>query len=114
MAQETRGTPVPEQPPKTPTVVTDAVAGVLRPEYRSSFTLIAALAALIALFFFGVASIEKFVDGRVELKIAAQKIVTEDHEKRLGKIEEKLGSMTDVLAEIRADVKVMRAQMERK
>lgn len=92
----------------------EQISSVLGAEYKKPFRVfIAVLVGFIA-FFMGVRGVEGFVDGRVDMKLAAQKVVSDDHEKRLTKIEEKLGSMNDVLSEIRSDVKVMRAQMERK
>lgn len=95
-------------------MASEQVSAVLGPEYKKSFRMFMAVLVGFIAFFMGVRGVEGFVDGRVDIKMAAQKTITEDHEKRLTKIEEKLGNMNDVLAEIRSDVKVMRAQMERK
>lgn len=94
--------------------MSDPVASVIAPDYKKPFMLLVAVIATIVLVLAGLSKVESMVDGRIDIKLAAQKQATEDHEKRLTKIEEKLGSMTDVLAEIRADVKVLRAQTERK
>lgn len=88
----------------------DPVNAVLGSDFRKPFMLLVAVVSTVVVIVVGLTKAESFVDGRVELKLATQKIVAEDHEKRLTKIEEKLGSMTEVLAEIRADVKVLRAQ----
>ena len=92
----------------------DPVGAVLGPDYKKPFTLIVAIVSTVAFVVLGLSKIESMVDGRIDMKLAAQRIVSDDHEKRLTKIEEKLGSMTEVLSEIRSDVKVMRAQMEKR
>jgi hypothetical protein len=92
----------------------ESISSVLAPESRGPFKLIAAIIAGVAVLLGILGYVERMVDGRIEIKLAAQKQQVEDHEKRLGKIEEKLGGMSDVLSEIRADVKVLRVQMERK
>lgn len=93
-------------------MATNDISAVIGPEFRKPFALLVALCASVGVLLFGISSAENFVDGRVELKIAEQRRTVDEHEKRLTKIEEKLGSMNDVLAEIRADVKVLRATME--
>ena len=95
-----------------PAPSTDPVGAVLGPEYRRPFTLLVAIVSTVALVILGLSKVESMVDERIDIKLAAQQIMVADHEKRLVKIEEKLGSMTEVLAEIRADVKVMRVQLE--
>lgn len=94
--------------------MSEQVSEVLAAGYKKPFSLFVALVAAFIAFFVGIRSIESFVDGRVDMKLSAARVTVEDHEKRLTKIEERLGSMTEVLSDIRADVKVMRAQMERK
>ena len=90
----------------------EPVVAVLGSDYKKPFMLLVAVLTTVIGVMFGLSKAETFVDGRVELKIASQRQVTDEHEKRLTKIEEKLGSMGDVLADIRADVKVMRVQLE--
>ncbi len=90
------------------------VSAVLDPDYKKPFTVIIAIVTLVSFALMGITYIERVVDGRIDIKLASQKQAVEDHEKRLSKIEEKLGSMTEVLSEIRADVKVLRVQMEKK
>jgi len=90
------------------------VSAVLDPDYKKPFTVIIAIVTLISVAMMGIGYIERVVDGRIDIKLTAQKQQVEDHEKRLSKIEEKLGGMSDVLAEIRSDVKVLRVQMEKR
>jgi hypothetical protein len=92
----------------------ESISSVLAPESRGPFRVVVAIIVTIGVFLAILGYVERMVDGRIEMKLAAQKQAVEDHEKRLGKIEEKLGGMSDVLAEIRADVKVLRVQMEKK
>ena len=92
----------------------ESISSVLAPESRGPFKVVVAILVTIGLFLGILGYVERMVDGRIEMKLATQKQQVEDHEKRLGKIEEKLGGMSDVLSEIRADVKVLRVQMERK
>lgn len=90
----------------------EPVAAVLGNDFKKPFMLLVAIVTTVIAVMFGLSKAEGFVDGRVELKISSQRQVTEDHEKRLTKIEEKLGVMGEVLNDIRADVKVMRVQLE--
>lgn len=92
----------------------DNIGAVISPDYKRPFVFLIASISIITAVILGLSKVESMVDGRIDIKLAAQKLTVDDHEKRLTKIEEKLGSMTDVLAEIRADVKVMRAQMEKR
>ena len=91
----------------------DTIPQVLGSEYKKPFALIAALAAAAALILFGVSSVEKFVDGRIELKLSDQKRQQEEQRKRLDQIETQFSAMKDTLFEIRADVRVLRARFER-
>ena len=93
--------------------MSDPIVAVLGPDFKKPFMVIVALCSVFILFFLGVRGIEGFIDGRIDMRLSAQRQITEDHEKRLTKIEEKLGSMGEVLNDIRADVKVLRAKMER-
>jgi hypothetical protein len=90
----------------------DPVESVLGAGYKKPFVFFMAAVSIVVAVILGLSKIESMVDGRIDIKLAAQRMAVEDHEKRLTKIEEKLGNMTDVLADIRADVKVMRAQLE--
>lgn len=92
----------------------DPVASVIAPDYKKPFVFLMAAISIVVAVILGLSKVESMVDGRIEIKLAASRMVVEDHEKRLTKIEEKLGSMGEVLAEIRSDVKVLRAQSERK
>ena len=92
----------------------DPVASVIAPDYKKPFVFLMAAISIVVAVILGLSKVESMVDGRIEIKLAAQRMVTDDHEKRLTKIEEKLGSMGEVLAEIRSDVKVLRAQSERR
>ena len=77
----------------------DPVADVIASDYKKPFVFFMAAVSIVVAVILGLSKIE---------------IMVADHEKRLVKIEEKLGSMGDVLAEIRSDVKVLRAQSERR
>jgi hypothetical protein len=92
----------------------DPVASVIAPDYRKPFVFLMAAVSIVVAVILGLSKVESMVDERIDIKLAAQQITVADHEKRLTKIEEKLGSMGEVLAEIRSDVKVLRAQGERK
>jgi len=94
--------------------MSDPVGAVLANDFKKPFMVLVAVISTVIIIVAGLSKFESMVDGRIDIKLAAQKVVADDHEKRLTKIEEKLSSMTEVLAEIRADVKVLRAQSERK
>ena len=88
------------------------VAEVIGNDYRKPFMLLVALGVVLATVLFILSSAEKFVDGRVELKLAYQKQQQEDQAKRIANIESQFSTMRDTLAEIRADVRVLRARVE--
>lgn len=92
----------------------DPVASVIAPDYKKPFIFFMAAVSIVVAVILGLSKVESMVDGRIDIKLAAARMTVEDHEKRLTKIEEKLGSMGEVLAEIRSDVKVLRAQSERR
>ena len=94
--------------------MSDPVADVIASDYKKPFIFFMAAVSIVVAVILGLSKIESMVDERIDIKLAAQQIMVADHEKRLTKIEEKLGSMGDVLAEIRSDVKVLRAQSERR
>lgn len=90
----------------------DAVEAVIASDYKKPFIFLTAAISIVVAVILGLSKVESMVDGRIDIRLAAQRMTVEDHEKRLTKIEEKLGSMGEVLSEIRADVKVMRVQLE--
>lgn len=91
---------------------TEPVADVLAQGYKKPFALLVAVGVTLAMVLFGLSSAEKFVDGRVELKLADQRRQQEEQAKRIERIEQQFGDMRDTLAEIRADVRVLRARIE--
>jgi len=91
---------------------TDPIGTVLSDGYKKPFMLLVAAVAVATLVLLGLSKAESFVDGRVELKLATQRQVTQDQEKRLQRIEDQFASMKDTLAEIRADVRVLRERVE--
>lgn len=90
------------------------VAEVIAPAYKRPFIMFLSIVGGVSFVLMSFSAAERMVDGRIDIRLAAQKAQVEDHEKRLTKIEEKLGNMTEVLSEIRSDVKVLRVQMEKK
>jgi hypothetical protein len=90
----------------------DRIAAVLDPALRRPFALIVAVVLSIATVLYGLSKAEEFVDGRVELRIAAQRERAEEQAARLAKMEEQFGALRDTLAEIRADVRVLRSRVE--
>lgn len=89
------------------------VSEVLDPSYKKPFTLIVAIGITIVALLFGISGIEKFVDGRIELRMADQKRLQEEQASKIQRIEDQFQVMRDTLGEIRADVRVLRARMER-
>ena len=90
----------------------EPVSEVLGSDYKTPFVLIVALVAVLGIVLFGLNAAEKFVDGRVEMKLAAQRQQQEDQAKRIERIEQQFSTMRDTLSEIRADVRVLRASLE--
>ena len=91
---------------------TEPVSAVLASDYKKPFMLLVALGVTLTLGLFGISSMERFVDGRVELKLASQKQQQEEQARRIEKIEQQFSVMRDTLAEIRADVRVLRVRIE--
>ena len=94
------------QPPVGP------IGEVLQDGYKKPFMLLIALVSVVTLVVGGLSKAETFVDGRIELKLAAERAKTEEQGARLAKIEEQFASMKDTLGEIRADVRVLRSKVE--
>ena len=90
----------------------DKVASVLDPALRRPFMLLVAVAATITTVLFALARAEEFVDGRVELKLQTQRERAEEQASKLQRMEDQFALMRDTLAEIRADVRVLRSRVE--
>ena len=91
----------------------DNIAAVLDPALKRPFSLIVAIVASVTLVIVGISKAEDFVDGRVEMKLAAQREKAEEQAAKLQRMEEQFALMRDTLAEIRADVRVLRSRVER-
>lgn len=87
------------------------VSEVLDKDYKRPFALFVAIVSAVVVILFGLSSAEKFVDGRVELKMAEQKREQEQQGRRIEQMEAQFATMRDTLAEIRTDVRVLRAQL---
>jgi len=94
-----------EEPP-------DRIAAVLDPALRRPFALFVAIVVSVALVIIGLSKAEEFVDGRVELKLTSQREKAEEQAAKLQRMEEQFALMRDTLAEIRADVRVLRSRVE--
>jgi hypothetical protein len=90
----------------------DNIAAVLDPALRRPFALFVAVVASITIVIVGLSKAEEFVDGRVEMKLTAQREKAEEQAIKLQRMEEQFGAMRDTLAEIRADVRVLRSRVE--
>lgn len=91
----------------------DNVTDVLDKAYKPSFRMLVAIIAAVATILIGLSSAEKFVDGRIDLRLADQKRQQEEQGKRIEQIEAQFSLMRDTLSEIRADVRVLRARFEK-
>lgn len=91
---------------------TDRIGSVIHPALRGPFTLITAIVASVTLVILGLSKAEAFVDGRVEMKLAAQREKADEQAAKLQRMEEQFSIMRDTLAEIRADVRVLRSRVE--
>lgn len=89
------------------------VSEVIDPQYKKPFTLLVAIGLTVIALLFGISGIEKFVDGRIELKMSDQRRQAEEQSAKIKRIEEQFQVMRDTLAEIRADVRVLRARTEK-
>lgn len=91
----------------------DNIATVLDPALRRPFALVVAIIMSIGLVLYGLSKAEDFVDGRVEMKLVAQREKADEQAEKLKRMEEQFLLMRDTLAEIRADVRVLRSRVER-
>jgi hypothetical protein len=91
----------------------DNIAAVLDPALRRPFALFVAVVVSIGIVLYGLSKAEDFVDGRVEMKLTAQREKAEEQAIKLQRMEEQFALMRDTLAEIRADVRVLRSRVER-
>ena len=90
----------------------DRITSVLDPALRRPFALIVAVVMTVATVLYGLSKAEDFVDGRVEMKLVAQREKAEEQAAKLQRMEEQFALMRDTLAEIRADVRVLRSRVE--
>jgi hypothetical protein len=90
----------------------DRIASVLDPTLRRPFSLIVAVVVCVGVVIMGLSKAEAFVDGRVEMKLAAQRERSDEQAEKLKRMEEQFLLMRDTLAEIRADVRVLRSRIE--
>jgi hypothetical protein len=91
----------------------DSIAAVLDPALKRPFALFVAIVVSVTLVIIGLSKAEDFVDGRVELKMSAQREKADEQAEKLKRMEEQFALMRDTLAEIRADVRVLRSRVER-
>lgn len=91
----------------------DSIAAVLDPALRRPFALFVAVVVSITMVIVGLSKAEEFVDGRVEMKLISQREKAEEQAAKLQRMEEQFALMRDTLAEIRADVRVLRSRVER-
>ena len=96
--------------PETPQ---ENIAAVLDPSLKRPFALFVAIASSVLIVIVGLSKAEDFVDGRVEMKLAAQREKAEEQAIKLHRMEDQFALMRDTLAEIRADVRVLRSRVER-
>jgi hypothetical protein len=90
----------------------DRIAAVLDPALRRPFALFVAIMVSITAVIVGLSKAEEFVDGRVEMKFASQRERSDEQAEKLKRMEEQFLLMRDTLAEIRADVRVLRSRIE--
>jgi hypothetical protein len=90
----------------------DRIGSVLDPALRRPFSLIVAVVVSVGVVIMGLSKAEAFVDGRVEMKLAAQREKSDEQADKLKRMEEQFLLMRDTLAEIRADVRVLRSRIE--
>jgi len=91
----------------------DRITSVLDPALRRPFALIVGIGAALAFTLFGLAKVEAFVDGRIELKLASQREKLETQEQRLARMETQIELIRDSLSDIKADLRVIREKMEK-
>jgi len=91
----------------------DSIAAVLDPALKRPFALFVAIVVSVTLVIVGLSKAEDFVDGRVEMKLSAQREKAEEQAAKMGRMEDQFALMRDTLAEIRADVRVLRSRVER-
>jgi hypothetical protein len=90
----------------------DSIAAVLDPALKRPFALFVAIVVSVTLVIVGLSKAEDFVDGRVEMKLSAQRDKAEEQAAKLQRMEDQFALMRDTLAEIRADVRVLRSRIE--
>jgi hypothetical protein len=90
----------------------ETISSIIDPQLRRPFSLIIGIVVVVTAVIFGLSKAEGFVDGRIELKMSAARERADEQAVRLAKMEEQFSMMRDTLAEIRADVRVLRAGIE--
>jgi len=93
-------------------IPTGPVQEVLGSDFKKPFVLLVAVVVSVVIVIGALGKAEDFVDGRVELKLTAQREKSEEQAAKLQRMEEQFALMRDTLAEIRADVRVLRSRVE--
>ena len=90
-----------------------SIAADLDPALKRPFALFVAIVVSVTLVIVGLSKAEDFVDGRVEMKLISQREKADEQAEKLKRMEDQFALMRDTLAEIRADVRVLRSRVER-
>lgn len=93
---------------------TSDVKEVLSPELRKTGTLLGVIAGFVAAIFLGIQAAERFIDGRIDLRLAQTREQVESQEKKIDTLERQMSEMREMLIDIRADVRVLRSINEQK
>jgi hypothetical protein len=84
------------------------VTEVVAKDLRRPLTLIFAIVSVIGVAVMGLRGVESMIDGRIELRLAAEKQKSEDYGKRIEVLEKQVSELREMLQEIRADVRYLR------
>ena len=93
---------------------TSDVKEILSPEVRKTATLLGVIGGFVAAIFLGIQGMERFIDGRIDLRSAQTREQVQSQERKIETLEKQMTEMRELLVDIRADVRVLRSMNEQK
>jgi hypothetical protein len=87
---------------------------VLSPDIRKTATLLGVIAGFVAAIFVGIQAAERFIDGRIDLRLASTRQQVDEQERKIDALEKQITEMRELLIDIRADVRVLRTINEQR
>jgi hypothetical protein len=87
---------------------------ILTPELRKTAVLLSVIVGFIVMIIVSIQSAERFIDGRIDLRVAATRQQLDAQDRKINALETQISEMREMLVDIRADVRVLRTINEQR